>query len=146
MSPTLLCICQNRKKNHRPVTSTQQDHYCKNESAGGVTGSIALAVSYRTDCPDRIPPRAQAGYFWWSCPLQAGSSCTTDSTVRSGLKKWTNILSTWSDPVSEGSISQLPHLPSEQRGDCPCGHCCVGIPKQPIICRSTYLRKAKYFC
>lgn len=50
-----------------------------------------------------------------------------------------------SDPVTEESIFQLPHLPLEHREDCQRGHCCAGIPTQPIICRSTSLRAAKYF-
>lgn len=50
-----------------------------------------------------------------------------------------------SDPVTEESVFQLPRPPSEHREGCQCGHCCAGIPKQPIICRSTSSRRAKYF-
>lgn len=144
MSPILPCICQNRKKNRRPVTSTQQDHYCKNESAGGVTGSIALAVSYRTDWPD--PSKSAGRLLLMKLPTAGRLKLHHSSYSEERAEKMDKYPEHVSDPVTEGSISQLPHLPSEQRGDCPCGHCCVGIPKQPIICRSTYLRKAKYFC
>lgn len=143
MSPILPCICQNRKK-EQSTYQHSQGHYRKDESAKSVMGYVVLAVSSRMDWLETC--KSTGRMLLTKLPFADELKLHHVSYQKQSAEQTDQHPEHVSDPVTEESVFQSPHLLSEHREDFQCGPCCAGIPKHPIICRSTSLRKAKYFC
>lgn len=139
MSPILPCICQNRKKNcqltstHRVTTARTECQKCYGiHSVGsqlqdGLTGYLQ---EHRQNASDKAA-------LWGRAEV----------ALLLRVEGWTNgpASRTHVRPCYRGKRFPITTSAFRAQGDCQCGHCCAGIPTQPIICRSTPSRRAKYF-